>query len=89
MNNWTRLLAMLDQVLGFPNKKKSSVRKVSQDFDEKTNEHVYMLEYRIRIGGSTARTSKPKLRLDQKGLMAYLIGLEKIQKKAAKLRAGG
>ncbi len=89
MNNWTRLLAMLDQVLGFPTKKKSSVRKVSQDFDEKTNEHVYMLEYRSRVGESTARTSKRKRRFNQKGLMAYLIGLEKIQKKAAKLHAGG
>ncbi len=89
MNKWNRLLATLDQVFGFPNKKKSSWRKISQDFDEKTNEHVYMLEYRIRVGESTARTSKPKRRFNQKGLMAYLIGLEKIQKKAAKLRARG
>ena len=89
MNKWNRLLAALDQVFGFANKKKSSWRKISQDFDEKTNEHVFMLEYRVRVGESTARTSKSKLRFNQKGLMAYLIGLEKIQKKAAKVRAGG
>ncbi len=88
MNKWNRLLATLDQVFGFANKKKSSWRKISQDFDEKTNEHVYMLEYRIRVGESTAKIARPKKRLNQRGLMAYLIGLEKIQKKAAKVRAG-
>jgi hypothetical protein len=50
MNNWTRLLAMLDQVLGFPNKKKSSVKKRRQVFDEKTNEHIFILEYRVVKG---------------------------------------
>lgn len=50
MNNWTRLLAMLDQVLGFPKKKKSSVKKRRQVFDEKTNEHIFILEYRVVKG---------------------------------------
>ena len=50
MNKWNRLLAMLDQVFGFENKLKSTFKKVSQDFDEKTNEHVFVIEYRIRVG---------------------------------------
>ncbi len=87
MNKWNRLLAMLDQLLGFPNKKKSSVRKVSQAFDEKTQEHVFVLEYRIRVGKATVKASKPKKKFNREGLIAYLVGLQKIQRKAAKLRA--
>ena len=51
MNAMTRLLADLDQVYGFNDKKKSNYRKVSQTFDERTNEHVIMIEYRVRRGG--------------------------------------
>jgi len=51
MNAMTRLLADLDQVFGFKDKKKSTYRKVSQVFDERTNEHVIMIEYRVRRGG--------------------------------------
>jgi len=40
MNKSNRLLVMLDRVFGFPNKIRSTFRKLSQDFDEKTNEHV-------------------------------------------------
>ena len=43
MNKWNRLLAMLDQVFGFENKIRSNFRKVSQDFDERTNEHVILV----------------------------------------------
>ena len=48
MNKWNRLLATLDHVYGYKDKKKSTIRKVSQTFDERTNEHVIMLEYRVR-----------------------------------------
>lgn len=51
MNAMTRLLVDLDQVFGFKDKKKSTYRKVSQVFDERTNEHVIMVEYRVRRGG--------------------------------------
>jgi len=51
MNAMTRLLADLDQVFGFKDKKKSTYRKISQVFDERTNEHVIMIEYRVRRGG--------------------------------------
>ena len=52
MNKWNQLLAMLDQVFGFKNKIRSNFRKVSQDFDEKTNEHVILIECRVRVKGT-------------------------------------
>ena len=47
MTKWDRLLAMLDQVFGFQDRKRSSVKKRRQVFDEKTNEHVFIIEYRV------------------------------------------
>ncbi len=51
MNKWNRLLATLDHTFGFEDQKKSTFRKVSQTFDERTNEHVILIEYRVRRGG--------------------------------------
>ena len=50
MNKWNKLLAILDQVFGFDDKKKSTFRKVGQHFDERTNEYVFIIEYRVRRG---------------------------------------
>ena len=60
MNKWNRLLAALDHVYGYKDKKKSTIRKVSQTFDERTNEHVIMLEYRVRRGGDGVVTRSPR-----------------------------
>lgn len=49
MNKWNKLLAMLDEVFGFENQKHSTFRKASQSYDEKTGEHVVVLEYRVRV----------------------------------------
>jgi hypothetical protein len=49
MNNWNRLLAVLDKTIGFPNRIDSTVKKVRQMYDEKKNEHVIYLEYRVRV----------------------------------------
>jgi hypothetical protein len=51
---------MLDRVFGLPNKIRSTFRKHSQDFDEKTNEHVILIEYRVSVKGTMK--SKPKKR---------------------------
>jgi hypothetical protein len=59
MNKWGRLVLALDEVFGFENKKESNVRKVSQAFDEKTNEHVFILEYRIRVGHGKVQKQRP------------------------------
>ena len=49
MNSWNRLLALLDTTLGFPNKIRSYVKKRGQSFDQRTGEHVFVLEYRIKV----------------------------------------
>ncbi len=58
-------MAVLDDVFGMENKIKSQFRKVSQDFDERTNEHVFYIEYRVRGKGDLRTTpsnrSKKKL----------------------------
>ena len=51
MNKWNRLLDSLDVMFGFTDKKKSTFRKVGQTFDERTGEHVFQIEYRVRKGG--------------------------------------
>ena len=50
MNKWNRLLNSLDLMFGFTDKKKSTFRKVGQTFDERTNEYVIQIEYRVRRG---------------------------------------
>ena len=60
MNKSNQLLALLDRVFGFPNKIRSTFRKHSQAFDEKTNEHVILIEYRVSVKGTMK--SKPKKR---------------------------
>jgi hypothetical protein len=49
MNKWNQLLVLLDRVFGFEEKKSSTYRKVSQFYDERTGEHVVLLEYRVRV----------------------------------------
>ena len=66
MNKWNQLLAALDHVYGFKDKKKSTIRKVSQTFDERTNEHVIMLEYRVRRGGDGVVTRSPRKKVPTK-----------------------
>ncbi len=65
MNKHTRLLAVLNDVFGMENILKSHFRKVGQDFDEKTDEHVFYIEYRVRGKGELRTTpsnqSKKKL----------------------------
>jgi len=66
MNKWNRLLTALDHVYGYNDKKKSTIRKVSQTFDERTNEHVIMLEYRVRRGGDGVVTRSPRKKASSK-----------------------
>jgi hypothetical protein len=50
MKMWNKLLAVLDQVVGFPNMASSTLKKLEQGYDNETEEHVIRLEYRIKIG---------------------------------------
>jgi hypothetical protein len=56
MNKWNRLLLLLDEVFGFKNKIRSKFRKISQSFDERTNEHVFLIEYRVVVKGTIQST---------------------------------
>ena len=58
MNKWNRLLASLDRVFGMNNKERSTFKKLSQAFDEKTNEHVIVIEYRARVKGTVKSTPR-------------------------------
>jgi len=74
MTNWNRLLVVLDQVFGFANRERSTVKKLRQAYDNQTNEHVIWLEYRVRIGN---RQISPVQRIGtgqgQMGLMRQLL----------------
>ena len=63
MNKWNQLLDTLDRVFGFEDKKKSTFRKVGHTFDERTNEHVITIEYRVRRGGDQVVTKRKGNRL--------------------------
>jgi hypothetical protein len=58
MNKWNQLLATLDQVFGMKNKERSTFKKLSQNFDERTNEHVIVIEYRVRVKGTVKSTPR-------------------------------
>ena len=60
MNKWNGLLKMLDAVYGFDNQVKSSFKKIRQGFDEKTDEHVFIIEYRVKRSELSAKAVKRK-----------------------------
>ncbi len=78
MNKHNRLLAVLNDVFGMENVRKSQFRKVGQDFDEKTNEHVFYIEYRVRGTGEMVTTPrlakrKPKKKLKETSLLRQIV----------------
>ena len=63
MNTTTKLLKYLDAFFGFKNENpelRSTVRKVSQKFDEQASTHVILLEYRCKsyAGGRVSKKIK-------------------------------
>jgi len=59
MTKENRLVQALNRLYGFEYIKKSSVRKTKQYFDEKRNEHVFIIEYRV-IKGSKEQLANEK-----------------------------
>lgn len=59
MNEWNRLLVQLDKTIGFPNKIRSSLKKRWQGYDLWKNEHVIMLEYRIKVNPGIHPPARP------------------------------
>jgi hypothetical protein len=78
MNKWNQLLATLDKVFGMKNKERSTFKKISQDFDEKTNEHVIVIEYRVRVKGTVKSTPRKNSGRRQ---LAFLLQLMTTQAK--------
>jgi hypothetical protein len=74
MNKWNQLLALLDDVFGFQNKIRSKFRKVSQSFDQQTNEHVILIEYRVVVKGTMKSQPQvnPQQQNQQQQQMAFL-----------------
>jgi hypothetical protein len=73
MSPWNTLLKALDQALGFPNKVESRVNKVRQGFDQQKNEHVFQLEYRVRVDRGATQGPKPQITKKQtRSLMQVL-----------------
>jgi hypothetical protein len=55
MNTWNQLQAILDAIFAHGSKATSTVKKVQQGFDNKTNEHVAVIEYRVRMTGESVK----------------------------------
>ena len=73
MNKSNQLLALLDRVFGFPNKIRSKFRKISQDFDEKTNEHVILIEYRVSVKGTMKSAPRKQQGWNQMAMIQQLL----------------
>ena len=81
MNKSNQLLALLDRVFGFPNKRRSTFRKLSQHFDEKTNEHVIVIEYRVKVKGTLKSAPRKRQGPSQLAMVAQLLAQQKNKKK--------
>ena len=84
MNKSNQLLAMLDRVFGFPNKIRSTFRKHSQDFDEKTNEHVILIEYRTSVKGTMKSAPRRKQQPNQMAMIQQLLAQNQSKEKTKK-----
>jgi hypothetical protein len=84
MNKSNQLLALLDRVFGFPNKIKSTFRKISQDFDEKTNEHVVLIEYRVSVKGTMKSKPRRKQQPNQMAMIQQLLAQNQSKEKTKK-----
>ena len=76
MNKWNRLLASLDRVFGMSNKERSTFKKLSQNFDEKTNEHVILIEYRVRVKGTLKSTPRKQTGNQQMAFLRQLMSTQ-------------
>ena len=81
MNKSNQLLVLLDRVFGFPNKRRSTFRKLRQDFDENTNEHVIVLEYRVKVKGTMKSAPRKRQGPNQLAMIAQLLAQKKNKKK--------
>ncbi len=84
MNNSNQLLVLLDRVFGFPNKIKSTFRKVSQSFDQKKNEHVFLIEYRTTVKGTMKSAPRRQQQPNHMAMIQQLMAQNQKQDKSKK-----
>jgi len=84
MNKSNQLLVLLDRVFGFPNKIRSTFRKHSQSFDEKTNEHVILIEYRVSVKGTMKSAPRKKQGPNQMAMIQQLLAQNQKHDKSKK-----
>jgi len=84
MNKSNQLLALLDRVFGFPNKIRSTFRKHSQSFDEKTNEHVILIEYRVTVKRTMKSAPKRQQQPNQMMMIQQLLAQNQSKEKTKK-----
>lgn len=58
MNNWTKLLSILDELFAKNGKQRSRISKKLQGFDNKTGEHVIRIEYRVKLNNESVNLIK-------------------------------
>jgi len=49
LSNTEKLKQILDRMYGFEKRTKSTVKKVSQSYNEIFNEHIFVIEYRVMM----------------------------------------
>ena len=79
MNNETQLLVALDNMFGVGKKIRSSYRKLRQGFDEKTNEHVFIIEYRTVAEGTMKNQPRVDPQQQQMTLLRQLVAQSKTE----------
>ena len=84
MNKSNQLLALLDRVFGFPNKIRSTFRKHSQSFDQKTNEHVVLIEYRVSVKGTMKSAPRRQQQPSQMAMIQQLLAQNQSKDKRKK-----
>jgi len=84
MNKSNQLLVLLDRVFGFPNKIRSTFRKHSQSFDQKTNEHVVLIEYRVSVKGTMKSAPRRQQQPNQMAMIQQLLAQNQSKDKSKK-----
>ena len=49
LSNAEKLRIILDRIYGFDKQTKSTVKKVSQSYNDIFNEHIFLIEYRVMM----------------------------------------
>jgi hypothetical protein len=63
-NNWNQLLALLDKLFNLGQINNSTVKRRKQWFDQKSGEHVILLEYRVKVANQAPiKSPPPKVKL--------------------------